>query len=335
MKAEQREKRKFGEVLRDNLQKITIVLVSIVYITQGIFELAKKDASILEILGSIFLSVVVGTVISSNLSTLGLKDGRNSETFQNSLKSYGEAKAKATPNFDKLVSWCDYKNFQELELEKKDIIQSAGLNWRAYKYGYYDEHNEKLDENQKKALERAKHCSIIKLNSQDLFSDLSSTKHGVFGGKKIGDKFGLTEKEFKTKSTANDLLIKVSMAVISGLYTLAPLITGENALEIIAGVIWNLLQVLIWLALGTMKYTSAKSFMEDEYRKTHIIQKTEYLNEFIITMQNNPKVIEEFDDSLEIDAYIESYLEEKERLKNINKVKKEVTLVDEQETVLD
>ena len=335
MKTEQRKK--LGELLRDNLQKITIVLVSIVYITQGIFELAKKDATILEILGSIFLSVVVGTVISSNLSSMGLKDGRNSELFQTSLKSYGEAKINATPNFDKLSAWCEYKNFQELELEKKDIIQSAGLNWRAYKFGYYDEHKEKLDDKQLKALDKAKHCSIIKLNSQDLFSDLSGAKYGVFGGKKIGDKFGPTEKDFKSKSTTNDLMVKVSMAVISGLYTLSPLITGENVYEIIAGVIWNLMQILVWLALGSMKYINAKSFMEDEYRKTHIIQKTEYLNEFIVTIKNNPEVIENFDDSLEIDAYIEAYLIEKEKLKNTfdNKEERKVESENEQETILD
>lgn len=324
------QRKKFSELFKNNIQKITIILVSIVYITQGIFTLVKKDTTVIDILGNIFLSIIVGTVISSNLSSMGLKDGRNSELFQGSLKVYGETKEKSTPFFDKLQSWCNYKNAQELELEKKDIIQSAGLNWKAYKYGYYEEHKDKASEEQLLAIEKAKNCTIIKLNAQDLFSDLSSAKHGFFGGRKMGDKFGATEKDFKAKSNISDIFTRVGLAIVSGTYALLPLITGENFIEIFAGVIWNTIQILIWLALGSMKYMDAKSFMEDEYRKTHIIQKTEYLNEFIVTMKNNPGVIEEYDDTLEINAYIEEYFAKKEKIKQ-----ERLAENNEQKTILD
>ena len=74
-----KEKRKFGDVLKENLQKITIILVSIIYIVQGLFTIAKKDTSIWDILGSIAFSIVVGVVISSSMNSMGLKDGRKSQ----------------------------------------------------------------------------------------------------------------------------------------------------------------------------------------------------------------------------------------------------------------
>ena len=60
-----------------------------------------------------------------------------------------------------------------------------------------------------------------------------------------------------------------------------------------------------------LKYSNAISFIEDEFRQDNIILKTEYLNEFNVTMMNNPKVIEEFDEEEEINDYINSLVEKK------------------------
>lgn len=315
------EKKNLFKIVRDNLQKLTIAIVSIVYITQGIFELAKKETTILDILGNIGLSVVIGMIISSNLNVMGLKDGRLSETFLNSMRAYGDAKKKASPYSDKLSAWCDYKNAQELEMEKKSIIQEAGLNWKAYKFGYYEDHREHLGKEQISALFAAKHCKIAKLKPQELLSDLPKNRKGIF---KPESKFGESELEYKRRNGALDLLSKVMTGVVCGMYTLSPLITQENKLEVLSGVIWNAMQIAIWLTFGILKYVNAKNFMIDEYRQTHIIQKTEYLNEFVITIEKNPKVIEEYTEDIEIDKYIEEYL----RIKENN-------LDNEQKTILD
>lgn len=312
---EQKDKRKITDAIKDNLQKITIVIVSFLYILQGLFTIAKKDTSIWDILGSIGLSIMVGVIISSSMNSMGLKDGRLGDIFTASMKAYGKAKENATPYFDKLNAWCDYKNFQELEFTKKDIIQSAGLNWKAYKYGYYNEHRDKLDEKQIKALEQAKYCKIERLTARDLQSDFPQTRRTMFGFKKLG-RFGESEKDYKNKTLVSDFLTRVFMSVICGLYTLKPLWDGTNKQEVIAGIIWNMLQIMMWIALGTIKYVNAKQFIEVDYRQSHIIQKTEYLNEFTVTMQNNPSVIENFDETIEIDKYIQEYIKEKEAAEN-------------------
>lgn len=302
-----KEKKSFIAFFKNNLQRLIIVLVSIVYITQGLFGIAKKDTTIWDILGSIGLSVAVGVIISSSLVSMGLKDGRNSELFQGSMKAYGNAKKEATPHFDKLSQWCDYRNKLDLESARRNIIQGASLSWKAYKLGYYDEEKnlEKLEEEQLKALKEAKYCKIERLTYSDLLSDFPKSK------RKNGSRYGTTEVEYQVKSDFSDLIVKIFLGIVCGLYGLVPLITEDNKAAIIAGVLWNCLQIILWLSFGITKYVKAKSFMEDEYRQSHIIQKTEYLNEFVVTIQNNPDIIKSVDEELELDEYIQKYLENK------------------------
>ena len=300
-------RKKFTEIIKDNLQKIIIVIVSIIYIVQGIFALGTKDTTIWDILGNIGMSIVVGVIISSSLNSMGLRSGRYSEIFTSSMEAYGKAKGDATPYFDKLASWCEYKNALELEAKKKEIIQNAGLNWKAYKFGYYDkqENADKLEKRQLEALKDAKFCKISRLVSYELLSDMPQSKGLSFGGQK---RFGEDEGGYKTRNAVTDLFTRVFMSIICGAYTLIPLINAENKAEIIAGMLWNAMQIAMWLTFGIMKYMNAKSFMEDEYRQTHIIQKTELLKEFVITITQNPGVIQSYDEDAEIDQYIVEYI---------------------------
>ena len=100
------------------------VFVSILFVLQGMFTIAKKDTTIINILGSMSITAVVGITISNLYNRMGIKKGLNSQKTITSCEAYGKAKEKATPNLDKLSSWCEYKNSKELELAKKDIIQN-------------------------------------------------------------------------------------------------------------------------------------------------------------------------------------------------------------------
>ena len=320
---ENKEKRKFSYILKENLQKITIFLVSIVYIVQGIFKLEEKETTLLEVIGSVGLSIAVGIVISSSLTSMGLREGRRGELFQASMERYGKVKNEAVPYFDKISGWCEYKNAIDLEERKKEIIQGAGLVWKAFKFGYYEGHQDKLTDKQKKALEEAKTCKILRISSQELLSDLPKMKHHSIFGKE--SKFGESEQDYRTRDNLVNTITRLGLAVICGLYSLEPLITKENRWEMFAGLIWNTMQIVMWLSLGIIKYVNAKAFIEDEYRQTHIIQKTEYLNEFIITMQKNPTVIEEYDEGKFIDEYIDEYIKKREE-KNLDETKQESIL---------
>ena len=307
-----KKKGRFFDLIRENLQKIVICLVSVLYVTQGLFTVVKKETTVWDIVGNIGLSIIVGLIITNSLNTSGLKDGRRSEEFIGSMKVYGAAKLKATPYLDKLSSWCEYKNFQNLQIKKKEIIQDSGLNWRAYKFGYYDEENNrtKLNKDQLKAIEDAKTATVAKITYSEMLSDLPKKRNLRFGKEQA---FGETEQDYKTRNIYMDFFYKIVMAIVGGLYALTPLLTQENAMEMLSGVIWNTTQIIIWLAFGVLKYINAKAFMIDEYRQTHVIQKTELFNEFLITMENNPSVIENYSEDIEIDRYIQEFLNKKEK----------------------
>lgn len=301
------QKKKLGEVIRDNLQKVVVIIVSVLYIIQGLFSITKKDTTIIEILGAIGISIIVGITISNAFNSLGIKDGMNSSKFLASCEVYGKTKTEATPNLDKLSAWCTYKNSQELEFRKKQIIQNSGLKWKAYKLGYYIDHTSKLKEEQINALKEADNLKIEAISPDDLLNISISDKNKKYG------KFGKSIKQFEKINFMTDLTSKIGLGIICGLYGLAPLITKENAGQMLASMVWNMVQIALWLSLGIIKYANAKSFIEDDYRQNNIILKTEYLNEFIITLKNNPKVIDEYDEDEDIERYINELIKERER----------------------
>lgn len=304
------ERKKLGVVVRNNLEKISIFLISFFYVFQGIFQIKNNGSNVISIIGNIALSVLIGVAISVNLTSMGLKDGRKSEKFIASDKLYGETKEKATPYFDKLYAWCEYKNDQELNAKKRDIIRNAGLSWKAYRIGYYKDHQEKLTQEQQKAIQEANACKIEKINNRILLSDISSDKS--FFGKKFEHRFGKSEREFRMQTMAMDVVSRLFISFVLGYYTLEPLINGDNWQTVISQLLWHFMHILIWLTFGVLKYSNAKTFIEDEYRQTHLIQKTELLNEFIVTMQNSPQVVEQFDaNNDDIDNYLEELLKEK------------------------
>lgn len=303
----EKKKIKFGDYLKDKLQFIAIFVVSIIYIFQGFFELVQKDTTILEILGNIGLSVVVGLIITTTLNNSGLKDGTTDEKYIASMRTYGDTKLKATPYFDKLSSWCHYKNEQDLEYKKRDIIQGAGLSWKGFKVGYYEKYQSNLSEEQKKAISDAKKCKIARIKSDDLLSDLPKTIT------RENDKFGEDRKDYLRKEFVTDLFTRVGMAIICGLYVLQPIVSSEA----LGNILWNAGQIVIWISFGIIKYFNARSFMVDEYRHSHIILKTEYLNEFVITMQNNPSVIDKYNnEDNNIDKFIEDFINKQKEENN-------------------
>lgn len=301
-------KKKIGDMIKYNLQKVVIIIVSILYVIQGLFSISKKDTTIIEILGAIGISIIVGITISNAFNSWGIKDGMNSSKFLTSCEVYGKTKIEATPNLDKLSAWCEYKNAQELEMKKKQIIQSSGLKWKAYKLGYYDENKSNLKHEQINALKEVSELKIETISPDDLLNISISEKSKKYG------RFGKSIKQFEKINFITDLASKIGLGVLCGLYGLAPLINGDNAGDLLASMVWNTMQIMLWLSLGVIKYADAKSFIEDEYRQNSVILKTEYLNEFIVTLKNNPKIIEEYDEDEEIDKYIESLI--KERKKN-------------------
>ena len=85
--------------------------------------------------------------------------------------------------------------------------------------------------------------------------------------------FGRSKKSYTTRRSATDAVIKMLMAVIFGYFGVT---LGEPN---VASLIWNCLQVILYVASGIIQMYSSFSWVVDDYRSS-IIKKIDYLQKF-------------------------------------------------------
>lgn len=304
----QENKKNIFKILKSKIYIIAIVVVSIFYVFYGLFNFEKTGKSVVEILGSIGMSFIIGLSLVNFLRKEGLKSARDDETYKNSLILYAEAKEKAKPYYDKLPAFCVYKTEQDKTNIKREIITNANLSYFKYLKGFYKDKQD-LEEYQKKAIEEANVVKIEPYQTSKILSDLPN--EGILG---IKSRYGRDEKQYIAQKNVSGILSKVIWAILSGYYTLGPL-NSDNLPQ----AVWNALQIAIWLAFGSIDYANAKEFIINEYRQTHIIQKTSFLEEFITLMEKEPEKLNQYDDEL----MFKQYLENEEKKNNLIEENKE------------
>ena len=291
--------------VRENLAKIALVPISIIYIIYGLFMLQKKDATIVEIIGSIIISIVMGTAIAICMMNAGLNDAKKTPEFKEKVKDFNDVKKEAVEYQDKLPTYCNMKNIRELEETREDILQSVLLDAKLWKLGYYDKHKEDLTMEQIIALNRVKNVKIDKTTSRDLMSsDTANPKKNKYG------KYGKNKREYLTQKNVQGVLITLIVSIVFGYYSLEPLFNEDT----LSTLVWNIFQIVMWLALGIIKYCDAKSFMLDEFAENNIVTKTNILREFIAIMKKRPQLLEDFE--TEQDKKIKEFLKEQEEQNN-------------------
>lgn len=284
---ENKEKKNWFKIIKSKAYIISIVIVSLGYIFYGLFDIEKTGKSAIDIIGSCATSLLIGISLTTFLRKEGFRSGRQSDIFQSSLLDYADAKEDANKNYDKLPMFCSYKTEQEINEIKREVIVNANLKYSRYITGYYEQEDvfEKLEDYQKKAIKESYNTKVKPYQTKELLSDLPNNY------RKNGKHFGIDENEYIKNKAITSILIKVVLALISGCYTLAPLNTGN-----ISQSVWNAIQIAIWLLFGCIDYINAKEFVINDYRQTHIIQKSSLLKEFNTLMINNPHKLDKYDD---------------------------------------
>jgi len=303
--------KKFFKALLDKLEIFLVVIIGVLYVLQGLFTLSKSGKSWQDILGGIAESFLVGFMIYTSLRRMGLRMGRKDDRFLESLDLYADTKAQTRDYREKTPAFCVYKNIQEVESAKREYLEDNGLNYTLWKYGKYTKEmvdRLELDEQQKKCLDNVANIKIQRLKPNELYSDLPHLSKRQL--KKYG-RFGLDEKHYQAQNGMKDIMFMVFGALLSGYFILQPIITKDS----LANVLWNAVQLSVWVAFGIGKYYQSYMFMINDYRQSHIIQKTEILNEFISIMSKNPKALDEYDEELKYLKELEKIEQEKEEKK--------------------
>lgn len=294
--------------IKENLSKFLLIPIALIYILYGLFSITKKDASLIAILGSIAAGLITGTIIYINMMNAGINDAKKTDDYKLANKAFDDEKEAIAEYQNKLPAFCTMKQKNEIIEAQRVILQCAMLDYKAWKYGYY-ENKEDLSLEQKAALEKVKKIHIEPLKANDLLNrDTSNRKRREKYGR-----YGRSKSDYLSGKTFKSITWTLVMAIVFGYYGLAPFIINDDT---IAQLVWNTFQIIMWLGMGVLKYIEAKSFVIDEYLENNIVVKTMYLKEFKAIMKTDPVSLDSYE--TDADREIKEFIKRKEAEENGN-----------------
>lgn len=258
-------KQRLSKFVRGNVYEIVIVLVCLAFMLKGVADIERTGATIVEILGNGFITLLFSMSLCRLLESKGYMSGEQAKTYKNALADYAEERKKAGESIKEMDSWCANWTKQN----RKDVISV-----KLYPYGIeYDDfvnHNynqAKFTAEQVRQLDGLRKLKTMELTTEQLMS-------GEFDSDKPIDYKKVTKRNHSKKSTRNDAVSKVLLSITLGYYTLSPFQQWNWS-----GFAWVFLQTVLILGLSISKYFNAYEFITGDMC-AKIIDKTNKLRQF-------------------------------------------------------
>ena len=286
------KKNGIAEGFYKNAGYLVVVLISLVYVASSLINISKTGKSIYEIIASGVLSLIVGIMINGVFRSVGIRKGDEDERTVATNTLHAKTVDEITPVIDNLDKFCENEHKRALREIRTRILASEGMKYSDYfdvdgaaiNEGYkrpniephstqvgrhllHSTHKEELVEKAKeKAFKKALKVKLTPLVSSNLTSD----------GVKANDpfNFGKSKKEYTSRMNASDILIKLIMAIIFGYFGVS-LAREVN----IASIIWNALQIILYVAGGVIQMYTSYMWVVDDYRGS-VVKKIDYLQKF-------------------------------------------------------
>ena len=272
---------KAKQFIKQNIWYIVIFVASIVYISRGIITISDTGKTISEIIVDGSIAFLYGLFINRIFDIQGMMQGDRNERVQKTYTLHSDIVTKISPYIDKLDYWCEKKNKEALKTARIRVLGRVGLK---YEDCFSDDgvaKEYKIDEskfysNNKiiKKNEKLKYKTF--LSACNLRLTLLTTSALTSEGVKENDpfNFGPTKRQYETRKSFQDVIFKVGIAVITGLY-------GVKLIENFswAFLIWTGLQVVLFLLIGAFQMYRTYLFVVDDFRN-RIIKKIDRLEQF-------------------------------------------------------
>ena len=278
------KKSNFLDLLFKNASYIAVVLISVAYVASSLVLISKTGRGVYEILGSGALSLIVGILINSTFRDLGIRRAEQDERTISTKALHEQTVEQITPFIDRLDGFCEKENERALKRIRARILLSAGLRYE----DCFDERGATMDldssllgadktKNKRilKAYKKAQAVRVKPLSSFLLTCDSTSYNNPY--------DFGKSKREFDMQRGASDIMTRVVMAIIFGYFGVS-LVSEVN----VATIIWNVLQIVMYVTSGIIGMYSSYSFIVDEHR-TGIIKKIDVLQKFKLYVDKNPQ----------------------------------------------
>lgn len=279
---------KIRDFFKQNIGYFIVALVSIVYIATAFITVDETGKTIGEIIADTAVVFFLGLFINRVFDLQGMMNGDRDERVQMAIVTHGETVVKISPYIDRLDEWCKLKNEENLKVQRTRVLASEGIRYEDYfnedgSAKDFKPDEEKLKNKTLRKTEKAR----IRCFKKALHLKLTPITAGALtseGGKKQDPyNFGRTKGQYETQTSVRDIITKICIAGIFGYYGVR-LIQDFNY----ATLIWNGLQVAIFLIMGCIKMYNSFMFVTGEYR-TRIVNKTNNLEMFHNYIQSLPK----------------------------------------------
>ncbi|MBQ4107820.1 MAG: hypothetical protein IJC80_00320 [Clostridia bacterium] len=277
-----------------NAGYFAVMLVSLAYIGSSFIIISKTGKSALEIIASGVISMTVGLLINGVFRSMGVSRGECDEKTLQTAKLYSQSIDEISPYFDRLEEFCERENKRETKRVRCQILASGGLRYS----DFYDEDGivtsyncelygdseiaeakgrrrrqmKRTNRKRKRAFERAAKIKIKQLTPSVL------TCEGVKENNPFD--FGKSKREYSSQKNLSDAIGRIVMAVIFGYFGVS-LVSEVNP----AVLIWNTLQIVMYVSSGILQMYSSYFWVVDEHR-AGVIKKIDYLQKFKVYAQS-------------------------------------------------
>jgi hypothetical protein len=251
--------------IRGNVHEIVIVLVCLAFMLKGVADIQKTGATIVEIIGNGFVTLLFSLSICRLLEGKGFMSGEQASEYTTALEEYRQERIKAGKRIKEMDKWCaDWtkRNHKEVLSVK---LYTYGISYEDFINRTYSE--EKLTQEQINGLNALRKLKTMELTTEQLMS-------GEFDSEKPIDYKKITKKNYAKKSTRSDVLSKVVLSLTLGYYTLSPFQQWNWS-----GFAWVFLQTALILGISITKYFNAYAFIVGDIC-AKVVDKTNKLRQF-------------------------------------------------------
>jgi len=271
---------KWKLLFRNSIGYLTIFLVSVVYVATTFITITETQKTMSQILADGIISFVMGILINRLFDTQGIMNGDRDEKVLKTIKYHGDVVERCTPLLDRLDPWCERKNKEALMRARRYFLSRHGIKYQEFfdqdgvavpliipdKLGCFKTFARKY------YYWRAVNLHVTQISSGILISDSGKVEDPFFMGR--------SKPEYMKTTTRKDMLTKLITAILFGYY-------GVSLIQefSIATLIWTVLQLVIFLAMGVIKMQQSYLYVTDEYRG-RIIKKIDILQLFEIETKN-------------------------------------------------
>ena len=207
--------------------------------------------------------------------SIGIRRGEEDERTLSALKAHSEIVNEIVDRIDLLDEFCERENKIAIKRIRTKILSRVGLKYD----DCFDENgickelrltlakeNRRKNREIKKAYVKAVRLKINELTSGSLTSD---------GGRNDDPfNFGKSKGGYSKTRSLSDIFVRIAMAIIFGYFGVS-LVSEIN----FATVIWNTLQIVMYVSSGIIGMYSAFMWIVEDYRQG-INKKTDYLKKF-------------------------------------------------------